>query len=232
MITQIATVFSGDSELDCETEVSIVQEPDTWRLVISDMVKFHGGYRDPLYQRYEILLVEDYFEHFTAGDFCFILSGFGVAEKFEHEFFQEKLPMLKPGEQIEPEINHDVFCDRNRDQWPRFGIVDVITRRGEIAESMHRVEHMEKILDKLKSLMLALENETADPSRVKEFKRFQSEVKKLDKYYTSNDWKKDFETDERGEFPSYLKRGVLSEDAVYDALSENEELLESIENGE
>ena len=35
----------------------------------------------------------------------------------------------------------------------------------------------------------------------------------------------DYEDDEAGKLPKDLKRGVLSEDAVYDLITENRELL-------
>ena len=40
----------------------------------------------------------------------------------------------------------------------------------------------------------------------------------LEAYYTSGEWREDYEADERGEFPPDLKRGVLSQDALYDML--------------
>ena len=40
----------------------------------------------------------------------------------------------------------------------------------------------------------------------------------LDAYYTSGEWLDDYEADERGELPPDLKRGVLSQDALYDLL--------------
>ncbi len=39
-------------------------------------------------------------------------------------------------------------------------------------------------------------------------------------YYESGQWLSDYEADERGEIPSDLKRGVLSEDGMYNLLSE------------
>ena len=41
-------------------------------------------------------------------------------------------------------------------------------------------------------------------------------------YYEGGQWLKDFECDERGELPKDLKRGVLSEDGVYNLISEVE----------
>ena len=42
----------------------------------------------------------------------------------------------------------------------------------------------------------------------------------LDEYYTSGEWREDYEADERGELPPDLKRGVLLQDALYDLLGE------------
>lgn len=42
----------------------------------------------------------------------------------------------------------------------------------------------------------------------------------LDAYYTSGEWREDYEADERGELPPDLKRGILSQDALYDLLGE------------
>ncbi|MBP3798715.1 MAG: DUF4298 domain-containing protein [Ruminococcus sp.] len=42
----------------------------------------------------------------------------------------------------------------------------------------------------------------------------------LSAYYTSDAWKNDFAADEAGLLPKDLKRGVLSEDGIYDLLDE------------
>ena len=44
----------------------------------------------------------------------------------------------------------------------------------------------------------------------------------LDAYYTSGEWREDYEADERGELPPDLKRGVLSQDALFDLLEGTE----------
>lgn len=43
------------------------------------------------------------------------------------------------------------------------------------------------------------------------------DLKKLEHYYET-EWMKDYESDEKGELPSKLKRGVLSQDSLYDLL--------------
>ncbi len=47
---------------------------------------------------------------------------------------------------------------------------------------------------------------------------------KLVRYYESSQWMKDLEDDEKGKLPKDLKRGVLSEDAVYDLLTDSHEI--------
>ena len=44
----------------------------------------------------------------------------------------------------------------------------------------------------------------------------------LEAYYASGEWREDYEADERGELPPDLKRGVLSQDALYDLLEGQE----------
>jgi hypothetical protein len=64
--------------------------------------------------------------------------------------------------------------------------------------------------------------------RVKKYERLFDEalaqpdpekLRLLEAYYTSGEWLEDCEADERGEFPPDLKRGVLSQDALYNLLS-------------
>lgn len=44
-------------------------------------------------------------------------------------------------------------------------------------------------------------------------------LRSLTRYYESGQWLQDYELDEQGLFPRELKRGVLSQDAVYDLLA-------------
>lgn len=49
-------------------------------------------------------------------------------------------------------------------------------------------------------------------------------LKSLADYYESEQWQKDYDDDRAGFFPKDMKRGVLSQDAVYDLLMENERI--------
>ena len=84
------------------------------------------------------------------------------------------------------------------------------------------IHQMEAILDKAIQKMDALE------ARMAEYEAFQSEIRKLEAYYGSRQWKDDFAMDEAGELPENLKRGVLSEDGIYNMLERNRELLDRI----
>ena len=48
-------------------------------------------------------------------------------------------------------------------------------------------------------------------------------------YLGSDDWRRDLADDERGLLPADLKRGVLSEDGIWNLLERNRELLEEMQ---
>lgn len=54
-------------------------------------------------------------------------------------------------------------------------------------------------------------------------------VQALEAYYTGGQWKRDFADDEEGKLPRDLKRGVLSEDGIYDLLEAYGDLTEDRE---
>ena len=52
----------------------------------------------------------------------------------------------------------------------------------------------------------------------------QDDITALNGYYGSQEWRKDFEDDEAGLLPEDLKRGVLSEDGLWNLLDSCKEL--------
>lgn len=78
---------------------------------------------------------------------------------------------------------------------------------------------MEAILDTAEKKMDALEQ------RIANFKEYQAKIQELEAYYTSKQWKDDFAMDEEGKFPKRLKKGVLSEDGIYNMLERNKEIM-------
>ena len=81
-------------------------------------------------------------------------------------------------------------------------------------ERLHRIIKMELLFDEL------LENNLKNPELLRSSKVFQEKLEPLKEYYESGLWLQDYESDERGELPKNLKRGILSQDALYDFFSE------------
>ena len=80
---------------------------------------------------------------------------------------------------------------------------------------IERITNMESLFDKSEEVVKRLE------AALKDFA-------KLEAYYNSPQWRKDFEADEAGKLPKDLKRGVLSEDGIYDLLSDYQCLKDQI----
>lgn len=85
-------------------------------------------------------------------------------------------------------------------------------QKEEIEYAVKRIEHMEKIFDETEQ---AFKN---DPYFYKD-ESAQKKVSLLRQYMESGQWLRDFSLDEKGELPSGLKRGILSEDGLYNLLS-------------
>lgn len=58
------------------------------------------------------------------------------------------------------------------------------------------------------------------------YEQAQEAIAILSAYYSSDDWKNDYAADEAGLLPDDLKRGILSEDAIWNLLSACKELNE------
>ena len=87
------------------------------------------------------------------------------------------------------------------------------------AKLLARVREMEERYDRLRRVQTSLEDALAAFSRV------QPDLEALKEYMDSGQWKADFERDEAGEIPAGVKRGVLSEDGLYDLLQQVQEIL-------
>ena len=82
-----------------------------------------------------------------------------------------------------------------------------------------RICRMEDILDKSSKAVRDLQE------ALKRYIDLEEEIRDLELYYTGGQWQKDFTDDEAGKLPRDLKRGVLSEDAVYDFLALRDEVI-------
>lgn len=82
-------------------------------------------------------------------------------------------------------------------------------------ETIERIRHYEQLLDAVAPVLKELE------TALDRFDGVQEAVQELSAYYGSDEWHDDLAEDEAGRLPADLKRGVLSEDGIYDVLSDH-----------
>ncbi len=118
-----------------------------------------------------------------------------VQEKlgFVHKWVSEDVPVPQMGEVRKGHANL-----MTREQWIYM-----------------RIKEMESILDIANARIAAFEKASD------ELRDYQFEIQKLEAFYTGDEWKEAFALDEAGKLPQDLKRGVLSEDGIYDMLERN-----------
>lgn len=85
-------------------------------------------------------------------------------------------------------------------------------------EQIERIREMELRLDRASAAVMELS------AALDKYEDAQEAIASLEAYYGSDEWRKDFADDEAGRLPQDLKRGVLSEDAVWNLLSDNRDL--------
>lgn len=83
-------------------------------------------------------------------------------------------------------------------------------------EQIERIMAMEQRLDRA---VLAVQRLSA---ALDEYVKAQADIAELEAYYVSDEWKRDFEA----QWPKDLKRGVLSEDAIWNLLEDCRDLNE------
>ena len=84
---------------------------------------------------------------------------------------------------------------------------------------IERIKQMEERFDRVSDAVSKLSE------ALEAYRSVQDELSILNSYYGGGEWKQDFADDEAGLLPKDLKRGVLSEDGVWDVMSENQVLL-------
>ena len=80
-------------------------------------------------------------------------------------------------------------------------------------KTIERICRMERYFDRVQEAVKGTTGALEDP----EIREMQEE---LIRYYENGQWLADYQRDERGELPPGLKRGVLSEDGLYNLLGE------------
>ena len=88
-------------------------------------------------------------------------------------------------------------------------------------ERVERVKKMEELLDKVTPKVKAFEQSLTNLNSAFD------DIKTLNEYY-KKEWKEDYEADEQGKIPKDLKRGVLSQDTLFDLLGKINEFEKDI----
>lgn len=87
-----------------------------------------------------------------------------------------------------------------------------------------RIREMEQRMTRALKIVRAMD------STLNAFELVQGDIRTLDEYYGSDEWKADLAADEAGLLPPTLKRGVLSEDGIWNLLEDNKDLLRRMTN--
>ena len=85
-------------------------------------------------------------------------------------------------------------------------------------EQIERIRRMEQLFD------LAKEAMEEPMMSLDTYEKAQKAIAVLSEYYGSKDWKQDYADDEAGLLPKDLKRGVLSEDGLWNLLADWQEV--------
>ena len=85
-------------------------------------------------------------------------------------------------------------------------------------EGIVRIQEMERRLEEATAAVGQMEE------ALERYEAAQEAVEMLAGYLDSEEWRRDFADDEKGLLPHDLKRGVLSEDGIWNLLDNNREL--------
>ena len=89
-------------------------------------------------------------------------------------------------------------------------------------EQIERIRKMEARLNRASQTVMSLS------AALNDYIEVQEDIRALEAYYGSDEWKQDFADDEAGRLPKDLKRGVLSEDAIWNLQEDNRDLCNRI----
>lgn len=85
-----------------------------------------------------------------------------------------------------------------------------------------RINSMEAIYDNSRACIDELS------AAMEKYAAIRKDLLKLEKYYTSDRWLKDYDDMAAGKLPSDLKCGILSEDAIYDLLNDDTDIIKTM----
>ena len=91
-----------------------------------------------------------------------------------------------------------------------------------VMKQIERIKEMEGRLERAAAAVMDMS------AALDKYEAVQEDIKALRKYYDSKQWKQDYADDEAGRLPADLKRGVLSEDGIWNLLEDVCELNERL----
>jgi len=89
-------------------------------------------------------------------------------------------------------------------------------------EQIERIKEMEQRMERAAKAVMELS------AALENYEAVQKDIKALEAYYDSKEWKQDFATDEAGSLHADLQRGVLSEDGIWNLLSDVRDMTDRI----
>lgn len=90
------------------------------------------------------------------------------------------------------------------------------------------MKQIERIIQMESHLDCAAEAAEALSNALDKYEAAQESIAALCAYYGSNKWRQDYADDEAGLLPKNLKRGILSEDGIWNVLTDCRELEERL----
>lgn len=129
--------------------------------------------------------------------------------------FQYPVRTAKPGKKVKPGLANQVA---------RITEMEVLFTKCE-----ETVRQLRQAIENKASITPDLINFASVLKDLFDFNDLALALSTLEAYYTSPAWRTDFEADEAGLLPSDLKRGVLSEDGIYNLLEDFKWVEEEME---
>ena len=108
-------------------------------------------------------------------------------------------------------VNNGGFQSAGKREWSGSRDRPERGKRVENRTNTERIRYYEELMGKAEQALCAAEQAA-------------ELLRELAAYYTGPKWKEDFAADEAGQLPADLKRGVLSEDGIYNLLERGREI--------
>ena len=149
----------------------------------------------------------------------------GLYQHFKGNYYRV-ISIARHSETTEPMVVYQaLYADSGI--WVRPAVMwnEILERDGKAVRRFRPLSRTERIAfyEQIYDELLAASHKAAavvSAERISTCDNMQMKVRLLDEYYTSGEWREDYEADEAGLLPADLKRGVLSQDGVYDLLTE------------